>query len=114
LVIEDHVRIGRSCQLSVAGDDFVIGRGAIIGDFVQIGDTFHPYDTGKDVLTVLTRPEPVHIEHGAILGSHVIVLPGLTIGAGAYVDHHSVVTESVPPNGIVAGNPARPVETQAR
>jgi acetyltransferase-like isoleucine patch superfamily enzyme len=107
VVIEDFVRIGRGCQLSIAGE-LVIGRGAIIGDFVQIGDTSHPYDVEQGRLRLLTRPEPVHIERGAVLNSHVIVLAGVTIGAGAYVDHHAVVTRDVAPNETVSGNPARP------
>jgi acetyltransferase-like isoleucine patch superfamily enzyme len=108
LIIGDFAQIGRGCLLSVAGE-LVIGHGAIIGDFVQIGDTFHPYDTGADVIGVLTRPEAVQIGGGAIVGSNVTVLPGVTIGAGAYVDHHSVVIKDVPPGTVVAGNPAKPV-----
>ncbi|MFL6238335.1 MAG: acyltransferase [Actinomycetes bacterium] len=108
VVIEDMVRMGRCCQLSIA-EELIIERGAIIGDFVQIGDTFHPYDAEGDRLLVLTRPEPVRICKGAILGSHVIVLPGVTVGPGAYVDHHSVVNSDVPAGTVVAGNPARVV-----
>lgn len=109
LVIEDFVRVGRCCQLSVAGE-LVVERGAIVGDFVQIGDTFHPYDAKVDRMRALTRPEPVRIGTGAILGSHAVVLPGVVIGAGAYVEHHSVVNRDVAPCAIVAGNPAIPVD----
>lgn len=105
VVIGDHVRIGRCCQLSVVGE-VTIERGAIIGDFVQIGDTFHPYEA-QDRLAALTPSVPVRIGRGAILGSHVVVLPGVVIGAGAYVEHHSVVGRDVPPGAFVAGSPAR-------
>ena len=106
LVIEDGVRIGRCCQLSVVGST-TIECGAIIGDFVQIGDTFHPYDV-EDRMAALVPPVPVRIGRGAVLGSHVVVLPGVTIGEGAYVEHHAVVSGDVPPGAYVAGYPARP------
>jgi len=38
-----------------------------------------------------------------------VVLSGVTIGDGAVVGTHSVVTKDVPPYAIVAGNPARQV-----
>jgi acetyltransferase-like isoleucine patch superfamily enzyme len=108
LVIEDCVRIGRSCQLSVAGE-VVIERGAIIGDFVQIGDTYHPYEVDHR-FPLLVPPRAVRVGRGAVIASHAVVLPGVTIGPGAYVEHHSVVSADVPPNAVVAGRPARPVD----
>ena len=107
VVIGDHVRIGRSCQLSVI-QELVIEQDVVIGDFVQIGDTFHPYEA-EDRMAALTPPKPVRIGRGAIVGSHAVVLPGVTIGAGAYVEHHSVVGADVEPGEVVAGYPARPV-----
>jgi virginiamycin A acetyltransferase len=41
------------------------------------------------------------------LGTECLVLPGVTIGHGAVVGARAVVTEDVPPYGVVAGNPAR-------
>jgi acetyltransferase-like isoleucine patch superfamily enzyme len=50
---------------------------------------------------------PVVIETGAFLGANVTVLPGLRIGARAFVAAGSVVTRDVPPDTLVAGVPAR-------
>jgi virginiamycin A acetyltransferase len=41
------------------------------------------------------------------LGRNATVMPGVTIGDGAVVGAHSIVTADVPPYGMVAGNPAR-------
>ena len=49
----------------------------------------------------------VVIEDKAWIGFNVIVLKGVTIGAGAIVGAGSVVSKDVPPFTIVAGNPAR-------
>jgi UDP-2-acetamido-3-amino-2,3-dideoxy-glucuronate N-acetyltransferase len=47
------------------------------------------------------------VERGALLGSGVIVLGGVRIGARALVGAGAVVTRDVAPDSIVAGVPAR-------
>jgi UDP-3-O-[3-hydroxymyristoyl] glucosamine N-acyltransferase len=107
LVLGDRVRIGRNCQLTVVGE-VVVEADALIGDFVQIGDTSHLYEARLRAGTA-ERPRAVRIGEGALLRGHVVVLPGVTVGAGAIVDHHSVVAADVAPGVTVRGNPARPV-----
>jgi virginiamycin A acetyltransferase len=43
------------------------------------------------------------------IGTEAVLMPGITIGAGAIVSARAVVTRDVPPFAIVAGNPARVV-----
>jgi acetyltransferase-like isoleucine patch superfamily enzyme len=50
---------------------------------------------------------PVKICDKSWLGLNVIVLKGVEVGVGAIVAAGTVVTKSVPPWTIVAGNPAR-------
>ena len=40
------------------------------------------------------------------LGSGAMILSGVTVGDGAVVAAHAVVTKDVPPYAIVGGNPA--------
>jgi acetyltransferase-like isoleucine patch superfamily enzyme len=47
------------------------------------------------------------IKKGASIGSGSTILANLTVGEGAIVGAGSVVTKDVPPNAIVAGNPAK-------
>ncbi len=49
------------------------------------------------------------IKERARIGTRAIVMPGITVGAGAVVDPGSVVTRDVAPGERVRGNPARPV-----
>lgn len=49
---------------------------------------------------------PTIIKRGASIGSNATILCGVTVGEGAMVGAGSVVTRDVPPNAIVAGNPA--------
>jgi maltose O-acetyltransferase len=53
----------------------------------------------------------VTIEDNVWIGSRVIILKGVTLGAGCVVGAGSVVTRSVPPRTVVAGNPARSIRT---
>lgn len=49
----------------------------------------------------------VLVERCAMVGTGAVVLPRICIGANAVVGAGSVVTRDVPPNVVVAGNPAR-------
>lgn len=51
--------------------------------------------------------EKTVVEDGASIGANATILPGVRIGRGAMVGAGSVVTRSVPPHGVVVGNPAR-------
>lgn len=47
------------------------------------------------------------VKRGASIGTSCTILCGVTIGENAVVGAGSVVTRDVPPNTVVAGNPAR-------
>jgi acetyltransferase-like isoleucine patch superfamily enzyme len=50
---------------------------------------------------------PTGVRKGATIGSGSTILCGVEIGEDAFVGAGSVVTKSVPPRTVVAGNPAR-------
>jgi len=111
--IQKNARIGRHCKIS---SHTFICEGVTIEDRVFIGHnvTFindkYPratngngrLQTDKDWLVQQTI-----VKHGASIGSGATILPNVTIGENAIVGAGSVVTKDVPPNMIVAGNPAR-------
>jgi serine acetyltransferase len=45
------------------------------------------------------------------VGARSIVMPGLTVGDHSVIAAGAVVTKDVPPNSIVAGNPAKVIRT---
>lgn len=55
------------------------------------------------------RSLPIDIGDGVWLGARCVILPGVTVGAGAVVAAGAVVSKDVPPDTLVAGVPARVV-----
>jgi acetyltransferase-like isoleucine patch superfamily enzyme len=51
--------------------------------------------------------KPIAIEDKVWIGERAIIMPGVTIGQGSIVASGAVVMMDVPPNTMVAGNPAR-------
>ena len=107
--IEDNVFIGEKCAIYAIGQ-VTIKRGAIIADRVDIRTANHYYD-GPDLNFIpfdeKVIVKPVLIGENCWIASHVLILPGVTIGEGAVVAAGSVVTKNVPDFAVVGGNPAR-------
>lgn len=61
----------------------------------------------------LIRSEPITICDDVWVGTNVVLLPGVTVGAMSIIGAGSVVTEDVPPYSVVAGAPAKVIRTLA-
>ena len=55
--------------------------------------------------------KPIEIMNNVFIGCNSTILGGVTIGNNVVVAAGSVVTHDVPDNSVVAGNPARVIET---
>jgi len=104
LVLGNGVSIGRGATFGVISE-VEIGPGARIGDFSLVVDTIHPGES-DDRLVDVVPGAPVRIGRGAVVGCQVTVLPGVTIGDGAVVEHRAVVGRDVEPGEVFAGHPA--------
>ena len=99
--VGDNVNIQMNCFLDGRGG-LEIGNNVDLTPGVRILTEQHDIDSpGYD-----TVKKPVIIHDHVVIGSWALILPGVELGEGAVVGAGSVVTRSVPPYTLVAGNPA--------
>jgi acetyltransferase-like isoleucine patch superfamily enzyme len=115
--VQKNASIGRNCKIS---SHTFICEGVAIEDDVFIGhnvtfinDTYPRATTQGGALQTEAdwSVEPTRVKKGASIGSSCTILANITIGEKAIIGAGSVVTKDVPPNTIVAGNPARILRT---
>jgi acetyltransferase-like isoleucine patch superfamily enzyme len=109
LIVGNRVSLNYRCMLSIAtrvviGDDTMIAGGVCIFD--NISHPISPARRREHGKINSNETTPVVIGKNCWIGVNSIVLRGVTIGDNSIVAAGSIVTKSVPPNTIVAGNPA--------
>ncbi|HEY4014194.1 MAG TPA: acyltransferase [Polyangiaceae bacterium] len=103
LLIGDDVSIASGAAID-AEERIEIGHRVSIGEVAMIMDTnFH----GTDDFMGASTTSPVVIGDDAVIGSHVTILKGSTIGRGARIAPHSVVSGNIPAGTYAAGVIAR-------
>lgn len=120
--VMDGARIGADCN--VCDHTFIEGD-VIVGDRVTIKSGVYLWDGIRVEDDVFIGPQATFtndrfprskqsfecpittVRRGASIGAGAIILPGLTIGERAMVGAGAVVTQDVPADTVVVGNPAR-------
>jgi acetyltransferase-like isoleucine patch superfamily enzyme len=121
VTIREGARIGCHCSVGTSSD---IEGDCRIGDYVRVHSNVHiaqKTDIGNYVwiypYTVFTNdPTPpsnqltgATVDDFAVIATNVVVMPGVRIGKDALVSAMSLVRWDVPPESVVAGNPAKRV-----
>lgn len=86
------------------GNNVRIASGVIFYEHDVINSVFANID---DDVTWRTHHSVIEILDNVFIGGHSIIVGDVRIGPNAIIGAGSVVTKDVPPNSIVAGNPAR-------
>ena len=103
VIIDNQCDIGKRVSIQSM---VYIPTGSVIGDRVFLG----PRATLTNDMYPIRTKEPLAgpvIEADASIGSSAIILPGVTVGAGALVAAGAVVTRDVPAWNLAIGSPAR-------
>jgi acetyltransferase-like isoleucine patch superfamily enzyme len=118
--VQRGARIGSNCKISshtficegvTIEDNVFVGHGVVF-----INDKYPRATNAAGELQTSSdwKVEPTLVKRGASIGSGATILSQVIIGENAIVGAGSVVTKSVPDNGIVVGNPARVLRSIAR
>ncbi len=108
-ILEIGYNFGMTGGTLCAAEKISIGHNVAIGANSTIADTdFHPLAfRQRDLTPENGQTAPIIIEDNVFIGMNCLILKGVTLGQGCVIGAGSVVTKSVPPNVIAAGNPAK-------
>ncbi len=106
-----NIRMGRNCFVNfncvfLDCAQITIGDDLQMAPAVQLYTATHPLNP-EPRRSGLEYAKPITIGNNVWIGGGAIILPGITIGDHSIIGAGSVVTRSVPPMTIAAGNPAR-------
>jgi acetyltransferase-like isoleucine patch superfamily enzyme len=111
--IQKNSSVGKRCKISshtficegvTIEDNVFIGHGVM---FINDSYPRSTADNGALQTEADWKVEKTVIKKGASIGTGATILANLCVGENAIVGAGAVVTKDVPPNTIVAGNPAR-------
>lgn len=109
-LIENGLKIGKECYIwSENGIDALFPFLIEIGDFVTISTnvTILAHDNSTYKQNLHTKIGGVWIGNHVFIGSGTTILPNVRVGNNVIVGANSLVSKSLPSDGVYAGNPVR-------
>lgn len=95
----------------VAVNGIEVADGCTVGHGVTLADTIHDYKNASEGQykheTALKLGRPLRLAAGCFVGNNCVIAGGITVGERAIIAPNTFVNRDVPPNTLVAGNPAR-------
>jgi acetyltransferase-like isoleucine patch superfamily enzyme len=80
-------------------------RGVTMGDYVQIGSHCSLYS----ISTIDNKEGNIILKKNCRVGTHSVVVPGVTIGENAVIGAFSFVNTDIPDNTLAYGIPAKKI-----
>jgi len=81
-------------------------NGVIIEDYVQIGSHCSIYS----VSTIDNKEGKVILKKNCKIGSHSVIMPGVTVGENSIIGAFSFVNRDIPDNTVAVGVPAKVIK----
>lgn len=105
--IDEHVKIGNRVKVQ---NNVNVYHGVTVEDDVFLGPSMtFTNDMYPRSFNTEWRITNTLVKKGASIGANATIRCGVTIGEYATIGSGSVVTKDVPPQALVAGNPARQI-----
>lgn len=105
---KDRLKLGT--EVDIGAFTYINAKnGVTIEDHVQIGSHCSIYS----ISTIDGKKGPVVLKKNCKVGSHSLIMPGVTVGENSIIGAFSFVNRDIPPNVIAAGVPARVVKKLA-
>jgi len=106
--IGSRTRIGIGCVII---GPVTIGNSVILAQNIVVSGLNHSYED----ITIPIYKQPattrmITIEDECWIGANAVITAGITIGKHSVVAAGAIVTKSIPPYSVVAGNPARVIK----
>jgi len=102
---KDHLQLGK--YTDIGAFSYINAKyGVVIENNVQIGSHCSIYS----VSTIDEKYGKVTLKKNSCLGSHSLVMPGVTIGENSVVGAFSFVNKDIPANCLAMGIPAKVIK----
>ncbi|MGE7761345.1 acyltransferase [Peribacillus sp. NPDC097895] len=103
VILKDGCTVGVNCKV---GAETIIGKNSKLAPDCMIFTRNKKFHKEEGKFYGYREVKPVIINDNCWIGARVIILPGVEIGESCVVGAGSVVTKSMPPFSVIAGNPA--------
>ena len=106
-VVQNKDRFELGYKTDIGAFTYINARnGVIIEDFVQIGSHCSIYSMS----TIDNKQGKVKLKKNCRIGSHCVVMPGVTVGENSIVGAFSFVNKDIPDDVIATGVPAKMIK----
>ena len=106
-VVHHKDNLGLGYKTDIGAFTYINAKnGVVIEDFVQIGSHCSLYS----ISTIDGKEGRVHLKRNCRVGSHCVVMPGVSIGENSIIGACSFVNTNIPDNVVAYGVPARVVK----
>lgn len=104
----DHVKnLKLGDKTDIGAFTYINARyGVDIEDLVQIGSHCSIYS----ISTIDNKKGPIKLKKDCRIGSHSVIMPGVTIGENSIIGAYSFVNKDIPANVMALGIPAKVVK----